>query len=124
MEATLRGKLMAPTKPDFWLRAVEKHGFSTVFAIIFLGMFWYFSRWVGNEVVIPVRDAHIRFTSQVSDSVELQGKAINEVKESMDDVRAVLLDINEEQRKTADGVGELTTTIQRATKVLEKFQEQ
>lgn len=73
---------MAILTAEFWakivdrmFRVLEKQGFAIFFGVTALGMsiafmvmIWHAGGWVGKEVVLPVRDAHIQLTRELASS--------------------------------------------------------
>ena len=60
-----------------WGELVERLGFPIALSLILLWMGWRAGRWIANQVIIPVRDAHINFLGTLQITQQQQAVSLN-----------------------------------------------
>lgn len=66
-------------EPETWTTVVKEVGFPVAVSLILLSFWasigagsWVIARWLGRELIIPMRDAHIKFLTSLQETQQKQ----------------------------------------------------
>jgi len=84
--------------PDTWTAIVRDVGFPIAVSLILLSFggsigagSWVIARWLGRELIIPMRDAHIRFLASLQETQQRHATSL----QSLNDGFTKLVDLQE-----------------------------
>jgi hypothetical protein len=70
MKPSIKEPEMPDEKPPWYMGAIDKYGFPTVFLVVFLYMIWSAGSWAGETVVVPLFQKQMQFIDKASEMTE------------------------------------------------------
>lgn len=92
-------------KGEFWARLLEKQGFAIFFGVAVLAMAWYGGAWVGNELLLPIRDGHLKFMDRVATSTETSAEGVQSLSQEAKGLRSSLDGIDSKLSRALEALG-------------------
>lgn len=70
---------------DEWVKIVQTVGIPAACLVALGGGVWKTLRWFGIHVLVPIRDAHVKFLERVTSALDTQTAALERIGESRGD---------------------------------------